>query len=303
MRDFAKLTGEPWLRHRVGELGLALGLGLAFALIGPFSTDRSDFLPSLGYWAGLVACWFVVAALVDRGLREFAGYREAGVWAKRACLVMVASIPMLPVVAPATSALNGFEATIPEVAEMYWQIVLIASVVVVLADAILGAPNAAAPLRLQTLPTTGLIEASPAPAEAASAAPASSRLIERLPPNLRGALICLEMEDHYVRVHTSRGSALLLMRLGDAMNEAAPTAGLQSHRSWWVAEQAVEAFERSGRTGRIRLANGMTAPVSQRYLRSIEELPVAGSRQRGIRSKSAPAFSDGSLPRSETIAS
>lgn len=286
MRDFAKLTEEPWLRQRVGELGLALCLGLAFALIGPFSTDRSEFLPKLGYWVGLLACWFVVAALVERGLRGFAAYREAGVWAKRACLVIVASIPMLPVVASATSALNGFEATLPEVTEMYWEIVLIASVVVILADAIL-VPSAAAPLRPQLLPDrvgTAAIETSPPAASPPAAGrvgpetPASSRLIERLPLHLRGPLICLEMEDHYVRVHTSRGSALLLMRLGDAMREAAPTAGFQSHRSWWVAEHAVEAFERSGRTGRIRLANGLTAPVSQRYVRSVAELTAPGPR-------------------------
>jgi DNA-binding LytR/AlgR family response regulator len=96
-------------------------------------------------------------------------------------------------------------------------------------------------------------------------------LIGRLPSHVRGQIIALEMEDHYVRVHTDRGSALVLLRLSDAMAEVATIAGRQVHRSWWVADGAIEHFERVGRAGQIRLSNGLTAPVSQRYLRELDE--------------------------------
>lgn len=92
----------------------------------------------------------------------------------------------------------------------------------------------------------------------------------RLPLDVRGRLVCLEMEDHYVRVHTDRGSALVLLRLSDAIAEAHPVQGRQVHRSWWVSDEAVEGFERVGRVGALRLSNGVRAPVSQRYLRSAE---------------------------------
>jgi hypothetical protein len=234
MREFAKFPIEPWLRQRVGELGLALALGLAFAYVGPFRTDESEFLPKLGYWAGLLACWFIVAALVEHGLRTLDAYRNARPWVRRACLVAVAALPMLLVVAPATTALLGWRATLPELIEMYWQIVLVCSGVVILADGILGrsAPSVtpdtpskpdptdvAAPSGALTLVEQEAMRRGDA---AESDAPPISRLAERLPPNLRAPIICLEMEDHYVRVHTSRGSALVLMRLGDAMKEAAP---------------------------------------------------------------------------------
>lgn len=283
MREFAKFQAEPWLRQRVGELGLALTLGLAFAYIGPFGTDETDFLPKLGYWAGLLACWFMIAALVEQGLRNFGAYRDAGYWAKRAWLVGLASIPMLLVTAPATTALLGWRATLPELAEMYWQIVLICSGVVILADGILGRPVPAnlreasiAPDRIEATPG-----GPPTPIDRGGdrsdergdhPTPQASRLVQRLPPDLRAPIVCLEMEDHYVRVHTLRGSALILMRLGDAMEEVAPTPGARSHRSWWVAADAIERFERTGRGGALRLRNGLTAPVSQRYVRSIAEL-------------------------------
>lgn len=268
MREFAEFPTEPWLRQRAGELGVALGLGLAFAVIGPFDTDESDFLPKLGYWAGLLACWFVLAAVVERGLMALRVYRDAGLWARRAALVAVASLPMLLVTAPATDALNGFEITPLELADMYLKIALLASGVVILTDGILGAARRHAPSASEG--DAVRIAESTMPA-----APQACRLTKRLPPKLQGPILCLEMEDHYVRVHTAGGSALILMRLGDAIEEAGPTPGSQSHRSWWVAESAIERFERSGRTGRIRLTNGAVAPVSQRYLQDIEALAEA----------------------------
>ncbi len=44
-------------------------------------------------------------------------------------------------------------------------------------------------------------------------------------------VICLQMEDHYVRAHSSGGSALHLMTLSDAMARTT-RPGLQVHRSW-----------------------------------------------------------------------
>ncbi|MFD1701971.1 LytTR family DNA-binding domain-containing protein [Methylopila henanensis] len=275
MRDFANFQAEPWLRQRVGELGVALGLGLVFAYIGPFTTDEPDFLSKLGYWTGLLACWFIVAALVEQALRNIDAYRSAGVWIRRICLVAVASAPMLAVVAPATTALVGWEASVPELIEMYGQIALICLGVVILSDGILGAPRTA--VAGYDGGAGGTMRALPPPAVAGgdatvAAPPAASTLLARLPPDLRGPIVCLEMEDHYVRVHTSRGSSLVLMRLGDAMRELGPTPGAQAHRSWWVAAAAIESFERSGRAGRLTLSNGLTAPVSQRHLRAIAEL-------------------------------
>lgn len=54
----------------------------------------------------------------------------------------------------------------------------------------------------------------------------------RLPARLGRDVQCLQMEDHYVRVHTSLGSALVLMSLSQAMAGLKDIEGLQTHRSW-----------------------------------------------------------------------
>ncbi|HEX8414595.1 MAG TPA: LytTR family DNA-binding domain-containing protein [Sphingomicrobium sp.] len=75
-------------------------------------------------------------------------------------------------------------------------------------------------------------------------------------------VLALQMEDHYVRVHRSTGSELLLMPLGRAI-ECMEAEGLRTHRSWWVARHAVAAVEGNGRSMRVLLSNGLVAPVAR----------------------------------------
>jgi hypothetical protein len=95
-------------------------------------------------------------------------------------------------------------------------------------------------------------------------------LLMRLPEKLRDARIeAVEAEDHYLRVHTDAGSALILMRLSDAVEELAGLAGARTHRSWWVARDAVRAAERGGGRATLRLASGVRVPVSRSYARDL----------------------------------
>lgn len=102
--------------------------------------------------------------------------------------------------------------------------------------------------------------APPAPARPAPSA-TEPGLAERPP----ASIFALQMEDHYVRVHSATGSELLLLPLARAIAavEAAGAEGLQVHRSWWVARHAVAAVEGNPRAMRLRLANGITAPVAR----------------------------------------
>ena len=102
--------------------------------------------------------------------------------------------------------------------------------------------------------------ADPAPEDVTQFRP---RFFERLPLSLGTDLIALEMEDHYVRVHTALGSDLVLMRMRDAVAELDALEGAQVHRSWWVAHGAVEDVRREGRNVRLILAGGLEAPVSR----------------------------------------
>jgi len=89
-------------------------------------------------------------------------------------------------------------------------------------------------------------------------------LLERLPPKFRDApLYAISSEDHYIRIHSEVGEHMILMRLGDAEDLAAPLPGLKPHRSWWVAEAGVEKIIKTDGKLRIRLKSGTEVPVSR----------------------------------------
>ena len=85
----------------------------------------------------------------------------------------------------------------------------------------------------------------------------------REPARLGREVLCLQMEDHYVRLHTPLGSELVLMSLSQAMAGLADLDGRQTHRSWWVATAAVVGVVEDGRNLVLKLKGGLTAPVSR----------------------------------------
>ncbi|MEM6584979.1 MAG: LytTR family transcriptional regulator DNA-binding domain-containing protein, partial [Pseudomonadota bacterium] len=112
---------------------------------------------------------------------------------------------------------------------------------------------------------------SSAPHAPPVATPSPNPLLDALPAELGSEIIAREMEDHSVRVHTSLGSELVLMRLRDAMVHVADIEGRQTHRSWWVARGAVEDVRREGRNVRLVLARGIEAPVSRAQVSELKE--------------------------------
>jgi len=98
------------------------------------------------------------------------------------------------------------------------------------------------------------------------------RFLERLPPKLKGAVLyAVSAEDHYLRLHTSKGSDLILMRMSDAIVELEGLEGAQTHRSWWVARDAVENTRRDGDRLTLVLKGGAEAPVSRPNIRPLRK--------------------------------
>ncbi len=81
--------------------------------------------------------------------------------------------------------------------------------------------------------------------------------------DLNAPVICLQMEDHYVRIHRPSGSTLELMPLQEAITRYGDDQGLKVHRSWWVSASAVDKAERDTRNWRLRLNNGLAVPVAR----------------------------------------
>ncbi|MEL6644307.1 MAG: LytTR family DNA-binding domain-containing protein [Pseudomonadota bacterium] len=102
--------------------------------------------------------------------------------------------------------------------------------------------------------------------------PEPARLLRRLDMGEATKIWRLTVRDHYVDVFTDAGKHSLLMRFSDAMDELEGIAGMQVHRSHWVATEAVRAVEREGGRMFVRLYDGETVPVSRAYQKQVAHL-------------------------------
>lgn len=90
-------------------------------------------------------------------------------------------------------------------------------------------------------------------------------LLDRLVHDKRGPLISLHAEDHYVRVETTKGSELILIRLADAIELTLPTPGTRIHRSHWVVNAQVKDYTKGSDAWSVIMSNGQSVPISRGY--------------------------------------
>ncbi len=102
--------------------------------------------------------------------------------------------------------------------------------------------------------------------EPVSAAP----FMQLVDTSVRGDVIYMKAELHYVLVVTDKGKDLILYSLKDAIQELGNDDGFQSHRSWWVNPNYVDGFRRAGRQGELTLSTGDAVPVSRSQLSAAE---------------------------------
>jgi len=97
--------------------------------------------------------------------------------------------------------------------------------------------------------------------ELAAAASASWRAA--IPSELGDDLIAFKSELQYLRVFTSRGSALILGALQE-IEDTEGQNGMRVHRSWWVHTQHIHAVQKKGDAAVCVLSDGREIPVSRR---------------------------------------
>lgn len=228
-------------------------VAVVVGLVGPFGTfDVMPVVPRIGYWGAIVALTAAIGTLCASWLERLLRPRLP-VSAAALIAGLVAGVPIALVVAGFNLLLFGpsfgFSAVLELVAYT--------------------APISAAVTLLHAVLQQPADEATDA-AEAADERPHLPVLLERLPHERRGTLLHLAVADHYVEVTTEKGTALVLIRLGDAIRETAPTPGLQVHRSHWVALGAVKrGFRQEGKPV-LELTNGTMVPVSRSYLAEVK---------------------------------
>ncbi len=231
----------------------ALGLGLLLGFLGPFGSNPAyPTATRYAYWLGLTAAGVVAAVAADAILpasKLCAGAVRIG------ALALLSALPMTFVVAWTMSLLQPGRVFAPGQLPPLFAAVAAIQLLVVFAAIAPPSPRDA--------------EASgPAPQAEGGAPPAAfpSALLSRLPPGIGSDIIALETEDHYLRVHTGAGSALILMRMADAVALLDPRLGAQVHRRWWVAEAAVAGVRTDGQKLFLCLRNEALVPVGRTFL-------------------------------------
>ncbi|MGB7655391.1 MAG: LytTR family DNA-binding domain-containing protein [Novosphingobium sp.] len=241
------------LRKMVIDLSIMTGLGVLLALVGPFGTFNLPFALRLVYWVvlglGGYACYRPIASAAIR-LGQALDLPEAAAWVA-ACLI--ATVPMTLIVWTVGGLSRPFALPSLDTAITQYGYVLVIG----------GMVTGVFYLFERRAPTTAAPIIAAAGADAGDAPEPQPRFLERIPHRLGPDLIALQMEDHYLRIHTRLGSDLILMRMRDAVAELDGIDGAQVHRSWWVARSAVTRTERDGRSIKLMLDGGLEVPVSR----------------------------------------
>lgn len=231
-----------WLKDWAADLAIATAGGAFLGLIGPFGSYMNGpawqrvFFQVVCFWAGILIFGTVIRILMRLQLKPPA------FWSLLALAILIIDAPFSLVVSRFAELIWPY-LHFPPSLEWYGQ-ALITSTPVVVGYVFLHRWRE----HRRSLAR-----------EAGAAAPSHQGLLGTDPSQV----LCLQMEDHYVRVHTASGSRLVLATLSQAMAAMDGAEGLQVHRSWWVARRAVERVEQHGRNLRLRLTNGMTAPVAR----------------------------------------
>lgn len=232
------------------SLAVTLTAGVFLALVGAMGTGQAPLLARLIYWTGLMGCGAVMGVVLARraSRRRWFGGRA---WRQSLAVAALMTVPMSLLVWLANGLVFGAPLS------LYVWMFLVGPVGVVCAG--VTAVNFLANALAQT-------------AAVADQVRVEVRFLERLPRHLAGAeLYAVEAEDHYLRLHTSRGQDLILMRLADAVDELEGLEGARTHRSWWVAKGAVVEAKRGDGRAILVLRSGVEAPVSRTYAPGLRE--------------------------------
>lgn len=233
-----------WLRG----LALAVVVGVFLAFAGAFGTAEAPALRRYPYWIGLLLIGALWGPFVSRLFFRPGGPRSR-IWLRVTAVALILAFSLTGVVAVANDLVLGEPMPLGRLPWLFAVVAVVSSAMTAL-NVMIGGPGG----------------------EVHAAGPGPSRFLDRLPPKLRGAEVwAVESEDHYLRLHTSKGQDLILMRLSDAVDELAGIEGAQVHRSWWVAREAIVDARRGEGRATLTLKDGCEVPVSRTYARELRE--------------------------------
>jgi hypothetical protein len=247
-----KLFGR-WRR----EFALLLAIGTILGWLGPYGTYGClDVADRFALW---MLRSLLVGAVCLAAFQLLTATTTGSSWPplKQALAsVLIASVPSLLIGFALAAVFRHVPASPLQIVDLYGRVMIVTAVVGI-------------PLLLARMPSARGYPAPPLRAPATI--PGGSSFLRRIPARLGTELLYIEMEDHYLRIHTKLGNDLILCRLSDAVGELGETMGCQVHRSYWVSRHAVAGVERDRHRRWLVLTSGTRIPVSRTYLPVLRE--------------------------------
>ncbi len=233
-----------------------IGLGamiVVLTIIGPFNTFSTlPFAERLIYWLLMTSLNY----FIGYGVSHFAGHTAlsygAPEWLSRLVGGLVSGLPIATLVWMINTKIYGFEMSV----NLPFLLLLVYCMIIAVVVSML--------FYLVTMETRKYILEDSAPTNH----PIKPTLLQRLPVHLGQQILSLEAQDHYVKVTTNKGSELILMRLADAITALPENAGIQIHRSHWIAHNFIASNKRHNGQNLIVTKSGAELPISRTYLKA-----------------------------------
>lgn len=237
--------------ERGRDFAILFGIGLFMAAIGAFDTNGAAVGRRLTYWLGLM----MIAGVTHNffSVRVATTRFATGIWRTSIVLAAAMTILLTPVVWLFSAVIFGAALSPTRLLALTPGVLVVNGALV----ALLGVTQQRNPETANPIGPTATI---PEP------------IREMLPVPLRQSTIhAVQAEDHYIRIHTSDGSALIRMTMRNAIAALDPSFGFQTHRSWWVREASIRDICWKRGRATLQLDRDITVPVSRNFAKQLVE--------------------------------
>lgn len=255
---------SPWKYF----LGVSIALGILFAVLRPEGTAAHGHIPALLQWLAQAMIPMALCILAHQMLHRSAAFDRLNPWLKLLASGCLGAFLFSPVAYGVDLVLGDWPP--PGRSHLAEWMDELGAVLVPVAFTWVAIN---APFRLGYSFRREMV-VPPIPPPDPPAVPQSSPSAEPfflglIPAALRGEVIYMKSELHYLSVATIKGQSLILYALRDAILELPPDLGLQTHRSYWANLTHVKEYKTDGRLATLTMSNGATVPVSRSKVKDL----------------------------------
>jgi LytTr DNA-binding domain len=252
----APVASPAWWGGFIRIMAVGVAVSAFLALTGAMETIQWPLWRRFAYWTPLMmlttpvaVVWHPISERIERFLPQ-----PLMLWVVTSALV---ALPITLIVWAYTRVFNGWPLHL-DILPFFYGPTLTVTLAMVGIGMLLERP--------------GTVTHAAAPVQGVAPSPVRAKFLDRLTAKLMGGtLYAIKAEDHYLRLYTSKGEDLILMRLSDALLELEGLEGAQTHRSWWVAKEAVQSVQREDGKVALVLPGGISAPVSRANVKPLRE--------------------------------